>query len=285
MREELARLKAQLAASEGLGADGFGREDAGLFALGADAVDAALDGGLARGAMHEVLAETVMDATSASSVAAVMAHRAAQGRPIVWVRDDGFARETGRPYAPGLAEMGLDPDNMILVFARNALDALRAANEAASCDALGAVLIEIWGAPKALTLTATRRLALAAASSGVTLVMMRAGASTIPSAALTRWSVRAAPSSPAMANAPGLPRCALTLQRHRAGPAGRTWNVELRRENARTGAGDGADEQVIRQGACLGDAPPLSGGVVSLPADRPDHAGADGVRYAEQSVG
>ena len=276
MREELAKLKAQLAAHEGLtgqelAGEELGARGGGLFSLGAKSVDAALGGGLARGALHEVLAETVLDTASASGLASVLAHRAANGRPVVWIRDDGVCREAGMPYAPGLAEMGLDPDNMLLVFARNGLDALRAANESAACDAVGAVLIEIWGAPKALTLTATRRLALAASLSGVTLVMMRAGASPIPSAATTRWSVRAAPSSPAMANAPGLPVCALTLQRHRAGPAGHTWNVELRRENARSNAGD-SDEEIIRYDACLGDAPALSGGMVPLPSGRPHDA-------------
>ncbi len=271
MREDLAKLKQRLAASEALG-----RGEASLFSLGAEAVDTALGGGLARGRLHEVLAETVMDVSTASAFAAVLANRAADHQPVVWVRDDAFAREAGIPYAPGLAQMGLDPDNMILVRACNALEVLRAASEAASCTAVGAVLIEIWGAPKALTLTATRKLALAASSSGVTLVMMRAGASPIPSAALTRWSVRAAPSSPAMANAPGLPACALTLQRHRAGPAGCTWNVEFKRAQARNDRQN--DDQIqTRYEAVLADAPPLLGDLVPLSAGRPHHA--------EQQVG
>ena len=44
---------------------------------------------------------------------------------------------------------------------------LRAGEEAARCPPLGAVIIEPWGAPKALDLVASRRLALAAALSSL----------------------------------------------------------------------------------------------------------------------
>ena len=103
--------------------------------------------------------------------AALLALRAAAGKPIAWVRQDYADVEAGALHAPGLAELGLDPDRLILVRARNAADVLRAGAEAVRCPALGAVLMEPWGEPRVLDLTATRRLSLAAAGSGVTLLL------------------------------------------------------------------------------------------------------------------
>ena len=112
---------------------------------------------------------------------------------MVWIRPSFAETEIGGLYAPGLAEMGFDPDALILVGAHDAVAALRAGVEAVRCPALGAVVIETWGAPKVLDLTATRRLALATEQSGVTAFLLRVGASG-PSAALTRWAIAAGPS-------------------------------------------------------------------------------------------
>ena len=72
----------------------------------------------------------------------------------------------------------------------------------------------------ALDLTASRRLALAAEQSGVTLFLLRLEAQPVPSAADTRWTVGAAPSRSLEADAPGPPMFEIELLRRRAGPAG-----------------------------------------------------------------
>ncbi|HEY0418573.1 MAG TPA: hypothetical protein VGC80_03550 [Acetobacteraceae bacterium] len=133
------------------------------FSCGAPRIGEFLSGGLARGALHEIYAPAVADVAAASGFAVALAYRAAGGRPVAWVRQDFADVETGRPYGPGLVELGLDPHRLLLVQARDAAGVLRAGAEAIRCPALGAVLMEPWGEPKALDLTATRRLSLAPA--------------------------------------------------------------------------------------------------------------------------
>ena len=233
---------------------GIPKRGAGLepFGCGTPELDEPLGGGLARGALHEIHAEAPADAAAASGFAAALALRAAGERLIAWARQDFVDVETGQLYAPGLAELGLDPNRLILIRAPDAAGVLRAGAEALRCPALGAVLVELWGEPRALDLTATRRLALAAGRSGVTLFMIRIGARPLPSAAMTRWSVRAGESAPLEANAPGPPAFVAALLRHRAGLAARTWHVEWDRD-----------------GRAFKPASPLSRPVVPVPAGRP----------------
>ncbi len=221
------------------------------FTSGAPAVDDVLGGGLMRGSLHEVLASGADAPAAAGFVAGLMLRAAPAGRAMVWIRQAFAETETGGLYAPGLAEMGFDPDALILVGARDAVAALRAGVEAVRCPALGAVVIETWGAPKALDLTATRRLALATERSGVTTFLLRVGASG-PSAALTRWAIAAGPSPALATGSPGQPTLDIALLRHRAGIAGTRWRVEWDRDQCR-----------FRESA------PLSGAVVSVPARRP----------------
>lgn len=230
-RESLQALRRDLAALERTGAP----QAAAIFSFGLSDVDAALGGGLARGALHEFYAGSLRDVVSATGFAAALAIRAAQDqraqeRPLVWVRQDFAETEAGSLSPAGLAELGLDPSRIILVRARDALGVLRASAEALACTALGAVLIEPWGEPGVIDLVATRRLSLAAATSAVPALMLRPAATPLPSAATTRWSVRALPSHALAADAPGLPAFQLSLLRHRAGIAGRDWRVEWNRD-------------------------------------------------------
>lgn len=203
---------------------------AARFETGSQAMDAALGGGLARGALHEIFADGLANEPSAAAFAVALALRASDRRPIVWVRQDFVGLEMGEIYAPGLAELGLSPDRLILVRARDGPSVLRAGEEAARCPPLGAVLIEPWGNPKTLDLVATRRFALAAARANLPVFMVRAGGTPTPSAAASRWSIRSAPSRPFAADAPGHPCFVAELLRDRAGAAGRGWTVEWNRD-------------------------------------------------------
>lgn len=199
--------------------------------LGLSTLDAWLGGGLARGALHEVHARENADAAAAGGFGLSVALRAAGAQPLVWVRPDGVDGETGHLYGDGLAAFGLDPSRLLVVRARDPTGTLRAAAEAARCSGVGAALVEIRGTPKVLDLKASRRLALAAGVSGVTLVMIRLDADPCASAATTRWSVAASASVPLEANAPGRPAFAAALTRHRAGLAPRTWHLEWDRDS------------------------------------------------------
>lgn len=198
-------------------------------ATGSSIADARLGGGLARGALHELYADEGHHA-GAAGFALLVALCGDAGKPLVWVREDKGERSDGRLHAPGLAELGADPARIILVTGRDALSILRAAAEIVGCAAVGAVVIEPWGKAPALDLTASRRLALAAARSGVLALVLRAGADPSPSAATTRWRVGAAPSAPLAANAPGPPAFDISLLRHRSGIAGFDARVEWDRD-------------------------------------------------------
>jgi protein ImuA len=248
LREEVARIER-----------GSSRVATERFSIGEPEIDGALRGGLVRGGVHEVFAETVADQPCAVAFAVALAVRASGVRPVVWVRQDFVSVEMGELYAPGVAELGLSPDRLILVRARDGPAVLRAAEEAVRCAPLGAVIAEPWGAPKALDLVASRRLALAAAQSGVSLLMVRAAAQEAPSAATTRWSVRAAMSRALDADAPGRPSYAITLVRDRAGGTENRWLVEWDRDSHTF-----TNIPRVRVKA-------LSGGMVSLPAGGQAH--------------
>lgn len=267
-RDILARLRQSLACIEDRKWAGTSPPE--RFALGVGAIDAALGGGLPRRAVHEVFAAAMADSGAACGFGlglalrmagmATVAGMAAEGRPVVWVQQAMAARQHGLLNPNGLAEFGASPSLFILIETRDALQALRAAHEAVRCAALGAVVMELWGPAKELGLAESRRLCLAAAGSGVGLVVLRLEADPQPSAAFSRWSVAAAPSAALEAAAPGHPRFDLNLLRHRGGPGSGRWRVEWNR-----------DELVFRQ-------PALSGAVVSLPSHRP--AGATAWRDA-----
>jgi protein ImuA len=267
----------------------------GQVSFGAPALDGALGGGIARAALHEVYAPGTADLVAATGFAVGLAIRAAGQRPILWVRQDVVDAETGRLHPPGLTELGLDPGRVLLVRARDAEGVLRAGSEAARCAALGAVLIEPWGEPRRLDLTASRRLSLAAEGSGTTTLLLRAAVSPQPSAARTRWQVAALPSRALEANAPGDPAFSLRLLRHRGGLGEREWRVEWSRDrqsfqaspsfqdSQSFQANDVRDRQLAMgppdradQRKANPDAAPLSGDVVSFPADRPAAAGRAG---------
>jgi protein ImuA len=227
------------------------------FSTGHEDFDAAFDGGLARGRVHELFALEADDAASAAGFAAMLAFRAGrEGAPVLWLRTDEAERRSGRLYGPGLAELGGDPGTLVIGQAPDPVALLRGAADAARCAGLPALIVECWGKCVGLDLTASRRLALAAERSGTTVILLRADAEPVPSAAETRWSVRAAGSNGLEADAPGPPLFEIELLRRRAGPAGSRWRMEWDRDR------------------CEFREPALPGDLVSLPSRRPTSAAA-----------
>jgi len=197
----------------------------GRVALGHVEADATLQGGLAVGAVHEVFAEAGRQSAAATGFVAGLAGRVAARRPLVWVRQDFTEIESGALSMSGWAELGLDPRLVVTVRATDVDSALRTAADAFACDALGAVVLEIWGQARQFDLVASRKLTLAAQASGVTGLVLRVAAEPLPSTAETRWIVRAAHSPPAPWSAWGAPVFDAQLVRNRHGPVGR-WIME-----------------------------------------------------------
>ena len=223
----LASLRGDIERLEAHG-DGYAPNKVALGHAGADAT---LRGGLAAATVHEVFSAGHQSAAATGFIAG-LAGRLAPRRPLVWVRQDFSEIELGALSMSGWAELGLDPRCVVSVRAADVDTALRTAADALACDAVGAVVLELWGEVRQLDLTASRKLTLAAQASGVTGLLLRVAAQPLPSTAESRWIVRAAHSPPAApltlaapGSAWGAPVFDAELVRNRHGPLGR-WIME-----------------------------------------------------------
>ena len=177
-----------------------------VLPLGIAAIDAALGGGLARGALHEIAAASEVHLAAAAGFALGLA---AHGQASVfWLAEDMALAESGAPYGPGLDAFGLRPERLLTVAAARPRDLLWAMEEALRCRAVGAVIGELRDS--AIITVALRRLSLAAAESGALALLLRAAPPADASTAATRWIVGAAPNA----------RFAVELVRNRRGPLG-----------------------------------------------------------------
>jgi protein ImuA len=168
------------------------------------------------------------------------------GKPLLWVQDRMAILESGRVHPPGLPTQDL-----IHVEARDARDALWAMEEGLRCSALSAVIGEVWGDPRALDFTATRRLAVASERSGTPCWLVRLGGSANLSGARMRWRLASAPSllNDLDPKAPGAAAWDAELFRARGMPPGR-WSVSHDADRVHLVAGTG--------GGALGDIERLS---------------------------
>jgi protein ImuA len=168
-------------------------------------------------------------------------------RPVLWIQDRMAILESGRIHPPGLPT-----SNLIHVTARDAKDALWAMEEGVRCAALSCVIGELWGDPRALDFTATRRLAVAAERSGVTCWLVRLGGTANLSGARMRWRIASAPSlvNPLDGRAPGLAAWDADLFRARGVPPGR-WSLthEADRFHLVAASGDRALGEIERSRA------------------------------------
>ncbi len=209
-------------------------------------------------------------------------------KPLLWVQERMAILESGRLHPPGLAQLGGgrarfgdDPGSdlalggdvggdrgggdtrdripgsipdiipeIIHVEARDARDALWAMEEGLRCAGLSAVIGELWGDPRALDFTATRRLAVAAERSGVPCWLVRLGGQANLSGARMRWRIASAPSLPNSLDprAPGTATWNAELFRARGHPPGQ-WTVrhEADRFHLVAGLGDrtlGAEQRL-----------------------------------------
>src|SRR3954471_6431995 len=112
----LATLRGDIARVE----TGDGMLRSGHVALGHAEADAALQGGLARGAMHEIFAEAGRQSAAATGFIAGLSGRIAARRPLLWVRQDFAEREAGALSMSGFAELGLNPRLLVSVHASDA---------------------------------------------------------------------------------------------------------------------------------------------------------------------
>lgn len=206
----MARLKEQIDRIQG----GTTRRRA-ILSFGLSELDDRLPSkGLELGALHEVAGggNGAIDGAAASLFVAGIAARTT-GK-VLWcmTRSDLFA--------PAIAQAGLGADRVIYVEAGDDKTVLACAEEGLRHGGLGAVVGEV----ARLSMTASRRLQLAAEGSGTIAFAIRrwrrqADAVDFgqPTAAVTRWRVSVLPSTPLPVPGVGRPRWLVELIRCRAG--------------------------------------------------------------------
>jgi protein ImuA len=213
--ERIDRLRAEVRAIEGVGADG----ERPCLKFGIDALDERLaGGGLALAALHETAAAGpgIGDDAAASLFLAALAARlsaAERGATVLWA----LARRD--LFAPALQQAGLPPDRILYAECGRDEDVLAVMEEGLRHGGLAAVVGEVGRAG----MTASRRLQLAAEEGKTTALMLRRWRKSgedplgLPSAALTRWRIGCAPSEPLPAPGVGRPRWHVALVRQRGG--------------------------------------------------------------------
>jgi protein ImuA len=216
----LSALRREIAAIEGTRAAlDDGRP---VLPLGVPAIDAALGGGLARGAVHALGPAAPVHRGAAFGFALALAGRAsqhAQGH-VLWIETPFAAAETGRPYL-GLASFGLALARVLVVRVPRPIDVLWVMEEALTCRGIAAAIAELT---QDVDLTASRRLALAARDGGGLGLLVHHRDSVLPNAAMTRWRIAAAPSRRDAFGGLGHAAFDLILTKNRHGPCGR-WTI------------------------------------------------------------
>jgi protein ImuA len=183
------------------------------------------EGGLPLGCLHEVRGDG-----RAAGFSAVTAFGAALAGRLS--RTSGAVLWCGRfggldVYGPGLAQVGLNPSQLILASATTDADILAVMEEGLRHPVLACVIGEVGR----IALTASRRLQLAAEKSGVTAFVLRTPqrkpveASAEPLTAAGRWQITVLPSAPHEIPEAGRARWQLELLQSRGGAVGQ-WNVE-----------------------------------------------------------
>jgi protein ImuA len=196
------------------GIEGMGDRSRPVLPFGCDAIDARLAGaGLRLDALHEVAGEGAGWGDDAAATLFLAGIAARAKGAVLWVV------RTHDLFAPGLFQAGLAPERVLYAEARDDAELLALMEEGLRHGGLGAVV----GEARRVATAATRRLQLAA-QGGRTIALLlkrppREGADPfgIPSAAITRWRVASAPSSPVAWDGLGRANWRLACIRQRGG--------------------------------------------------------------------
>ena len=190
--------------------------------FGIAALDSYLpEGGLACGALHEIVPKTEGAIAAAFGFIAAILARWSQAYPLLLIRPVHGLRQYGRLSGHGLNSLGLDPRRLILVETAHRKETLWALAEALRSGAPAAVA----GMIDKLDLKTSQKLHLAASDCGLPLFLLRPAQTLEASAAATRWRVGTAIAARDRFGLYARPRWHLQLERCRNGRPGE-WVVE-----------------------------------------------------------
>ena len=196
--------------------------------FGVEAVDRRLPAeGFAAQSVNEFKSASVKDAATTLTLMLTLAARSPPG-PVLLVVSGRAGIEHGLPYGPGIDDLGLCPQRLLVAQAPRLADALWTIEEGLRSGALAAVagLLDTRG--QAIGIVPARRLVLAADEGQTPCLLMTGSESPGVNVAHSRWRVAARPSAPHPfdPSAPGARRCRLELERCRHGPSGLGWLIE-----------------------------------------------------------
>jgi protein ImuA len=190
--------------------------------FGLPALDSHLpQGGLACGALHEVVPATTGVRSAAFGFVVAVLARLWRNRPLIFVLPAYGQREHGRLCGHGLNSLGLDPARVTLVETAHRKETLWAVAEALHSGIPLAVAAMI----DRLDLKTSQKLHLAASDTGLPLLLIRPAQTLEASAAATRWRVGTAEAARDRFGLLTRPRWHLQLERCRNGRPGE-WKVE-----------------------------------------------------------
>jgi len=203
--------------------ESHGAGPAASLPFGVAELDGHLPGeGLQRGHLHEVVEGGPASSYAGLATLFTAGILARLPGPVLWCL-------RGRDlFAPALARIGLHPDRVIYCETWKDRDVLSAMEEGLRCKGLAGVVGEVTK----LSLTASRRLQLCAAETGVTALLIRRWRNLNeksfidePSASATRWRVTPHPSPDAGSDGLQRQHWKVELIRARGGEP-RSWIVE-----------------------------------------------------------
>jgi protein ImuA len=149
---------------------------------------------------------------------ALAAAAGAGGGPLLWVLERGGGHEAGRPYAPGLAALGIDPADVIVVAVSSAVEALAAAEMGLEAPGLAGVVVDLPARLPRDMLRLGKRLSLRTQAQAVPCLLVHAGAAPVEMPVASRWLVASRPPPLDTAGGPDLTTAFdLTLTKNRAG--------------------------------------------------------------------
>jgi protein ImuA len=190
--------------------------------LGLSAIDSHLpQGGLACGALHEIVPDGERATAAAFGFIAALLTRLPRTRRLVFVMPGYGQRHLGRLSGHGLKALGLDPVRVIMVETAHRTQTLWAMEEALRSGAPAAVA----GMIDKLDLKLSQRLHLAATDCGLPLLLIRPARDLESSAAATRWRIGTAEAARDRFGLFVRPGWRLHLERVRNGRPGE-WVVE-----------------------------------------------------------
>ena len=187
-------------------------------------------GGMRLDSLHEIAAASPAPSDDAAATLFMAGIAARAWGPVLWVvrRRDLFA--------PGLYQAGLAPGRLIYAEAADDAELLALMEEGLRHRGLGAVVGEV----KRAAMPNTRRLQLAAEGGKTIALLMKRHAReggnplAVPSAAMTRWRIASAPSTPLPVGDAGVGRARwkVELVRQRGGESAE-WMMEACDETGR----------------------------------------------------